>query len=400
MSRGLTRGYDPSLVYNGLPDPWFDGLTVGATPPTTYRFAGGGGAWTNTVVEKGMTADGLPYAVIRGQNTPTNTNLIYFSVGGAAATTGVPAVLGDTVSGWLRAAVLASSGLPVASIALNEATATFLTGTFTTIEPTVLISRDYEVTATRTLTNASATQAVWAIRFGSGTVGVPVDATVRVVFPVLHQGATPLTATVPVGALAERRHGVPTYGLTGALAATFDETVVRSLAVALDFPSGVARWNSSPMDITIGGETFFGVGALGTISAAEEGIELRSYGMSVGITGIPRDAVALALGQAYQGRAGTVWEVILDRDTWRPVADPIVIFRGRMDQMDITLGKMAEVSVKLENRLTDWERPKIVRYTDADQRKRDPNDGSFRFLPATTEKEIIWPARSFWTGRQ
>lgn len=190
-------------------------------------------------------------------------------------------------------------------------------------------------------------------------------------------------------------------GLTvAAQAAVSAETAVRSIAVALDFPSGVARWNSSPMDITIGGETFFGVGALGTISAAEEGIELRSYGMSVGITGIPRDAVALALGQAYQGRAGTVWEVILDRDTWRPVADPIVIFRGRMDQMDITLGKMAEVSVKLENRLTDWERPKIVRYTDADQRKRDPNDGSFRFLPATTEKEIIWPARSFWKNYQ
>lgn len=187
-----------------------------------------------------------------------------------------------------------------------------------------------------------------------------------------------------------------TRGLSSAAqAAIAEEVVVRSVAVALDFPAGVARWNSSPADIVIEGETFLGVGALGTISAAEEGIELRSYGMTVGITGIPRDAIAIALGQAYQGRAATVWEVILDGGTWLPVADPVVIFRGRMDQMDITLGSMAEVSVKLENRLTDWERPKIVRYTDQDQRRRDPNDGSFRFLPATTEKEIIWPSRSF-----
>jgi hypothetical protein len=187
-----------------------------------------------------------------------------------------------------------------------------------------------------------------------------------------------------------------TRGLTAAAqTAVAQETVVRSVAVALDFPSGVARWNSSPADITIGGETFLGVGALGTISAAEEGIELRSYGMTVGISGIPRDAIAIALGQAYQGRAATVWEVMLDSTTWLPVADPVVIFRGRMDQMDITLGASAEVSVKLENRLTDWERPKIVRYTDADQRKRDASDGSFRFVPATTEKEIIWPSRSF-----
>ncbi len=191
-----------------------------------------------------------------------------------------------------------------------------------------------------------------------------------------------------------------TRGLSvAAQTAVAGETVIRSVAVALDFPSGVARWNSSPSDITIGGETFLGVGTLGTISATEEGIELRSYGMTVGITGVPRDAIALALGQAYQGRPGTIWEVVLDSSTWQPVADPLVIFRGRMDQMDITLGSTAEVTVKLENRLTDWERPKIRRYTDADQRKRDPNDGSFRFLPATTEKEIIWPARSFWNGR-
>ena len=191
-----------------------------------------------------------------------------------------------------------------------------------------------------------------------------------------------------------------TRGLTvAAQTAVAGETVIRSVAVALDFPAGVARWNSSPSDITIGGETFLGVGTLGTISATEEGIELRSYGMTVGITGVPRAAIALALGQAYQGRPGTIWEVVLDSSTWQPVADPLVIFRGRMDQMDITLGSTAEVTVKLENRLTDWERPKIRRYTDADQRKRDPNDGSFRFLPATTEKEIIWPARSFWNGR-
>lgn len=188
-----------------------------------------------------------------------------------------------------------------------------------------------------------------------------------------------------------------TRGLSPAVrAAVAGEHVVRAVAVALDFPSGIARWNSSPADIVIGGDLFLGVGALGTISAAEEGIELRSYGMTVGITGVPSDAVAIALGQAYQGRPGTVWEVVLDAEQWVPIAAPIVIFRGRMDQMNITVGVTAQITVSLENRLTDWERPKIRRYNSVDQRARDPNDGSFRFLPATTEKEIIWPARSFF----
>lgn len=188
-------------------------------------------------------------------------------------------------------------------------------------------------------------------------------------------------------------------GLTSAAAAAVGaEVAARQLAVALDFPSGIARWNSSPADIVIDGQTFFGVGALGSMSAAEEGRELRAYGMTVGLTGVPRDAVALALGQAYQGRPGTVWNVALDPTTWLPVDAPMVIFRGRMDQMDITLGETAQITVRLENRLTDWERAKISRYTDQDQRKRAPSDGSFRFVSATTEKEIIWPARSFWNN--
>jgi hypothetical protein len=66
-----------------------------------------------------------------------------------------------------------------------------------------------------------------------------------------------------------------------------------------------------------------------------------------------------------------------------------------MDQMDIALGAQAAVTVRLENRLADWDRPRIRRFTDDEQRRRDPNDGSFRFLSATTEKEIIWPSRSF-----
>lgn len=183
---------------------------------------------------------------------------------------------------------------------------------------------------------------------------------------------------------------------TAAQTAVADETVVRTVAVELDFPSGFVRWNASPADITISGNTFSGVGALGAITAAEEGTELRSYGLTVKLTGIPRDAIALALAEDYQGRAATVWDVPLNDTTWQPVADPVVIFRGRMDQMDIGLGEMAEVSMKLENRLTDWERPKIKRYTDVDQRDRDANDGSFRFVAASTDKEIIWPARSFF----
>jgi hypothetical protein len=178
-------------------------------------------------------------------------------------------------------------------------------------------------------------------------------------------------------------------------AAAAAEQVARTVAVELDFPDGFARFHGGHDSITIDGNTFSGVGQLGSVSVAEESAELRAYGLVVRLSGVPRDAVAYALGQAYQGRKGTVWEVQLDPATFQVIGTPLVVFRGRMDQLDIALGAQASVTCRLENRLADWDRPRIQRFTDDEQRRRDPADGSFRFLPATTEKEIIWPARSF-----
>lgn len=187
-----------------------------------------------------------------------------------------------------------------------------------------------------------------------------------------------------------------THNLTGTVAAAVTaEQVARTVAIELDFPSGMARFNASPKDITISGNTFLGVGMLGSVSVTEESAELRAYGLTVMLSGIPRDVVTLALIQGYQGRRGTVWEVPLNPDTHAVLADPMVIFRGRMDTMEIELGETAFVRVSLENRLADWERPRMQRYTDEDQQARYPGDTGFRFVSAMTEKEIIWPGREY-----
>lgn len=184
-------------------------------------------------------------------------------------------------------------------------------------------------------------------------------------------------------------------GLASAnLTAVAGEIVTRTIAVALEFPSGVARWNGSTMDIVIGGETFLGIGVLGSVSVVEEGAETRAYGMTVGVTGIPRDAVALALTQEYQGRAATLWEVQLDA-TGAPIGTPPIIFRGRMDQMSVQLGETASVTVRLENRLADWDRPRVRRYTHEDQSRAYPGDKGLEFVTSTVEKDIVWPASNW-----
>jgi hypothetical protein len=185
--------------------------------------------------------------------------------------------------------------------------------------------------------------------------------------------------------------------LTSAAAlAVQQEVVARTMAVALDFPSGIARWNASPVSIWIDGAEFLGVGVLGSISVIDESAELRAAGMTVALSGVPRDAVAAAMTQAYQRRPATVWEVVLDQATWQPVEDPIVVFKGRIDQLLVEMGETARVVCRLESRLVDGERARIRRYTDEDQQRAHPGDRFFRFVSATTEKEIVWPAKSFF----
>ncbi|EHM01163.1 hypothetical protein HMPREF9946_02238 [Acetobacteraceae bacterium AT-5844] len=182
---------------------------------------------------------------------------------------------------------------------------------------------------------------------------------------------------------------------TAARAAAQGEVVTRVVAVDLDFPSGHVRLNGSPVSVWIGGNEFHGVGQLGGISAVEESVDLAAYGLTLQLSGIPRDAMVASLAEDYQGRAGIAWEVLLDNTSWQPISEPLLMFRGRMDQMNARLGTEAAVEVKLENRLRDWERPRIRRYTSEDQRRIWPTDLGFEFVPATVEKELIWPAKSF-----
>lgn len=190
-----------------------------------------------------------------------------------------------------------------------------------------------------------------------------------------------------------------TRGLTPAtLAAVTAERVVTTFAVEMSFPSGFVRLNGTPGDITIAGNTYLGVGTLGAISAVEEGGDARAQGITVQLSGIPSDSIAVALTQAYQNRAATVWVVPLDA-AGAVISDPIVIFKGRIDQMDITDGETSAVTVKLESRLRDWAKPRARRYTNEDQQAEYSGDRFFEFVPSVVEKELIWPGKAFWGRR-
>jgi len=63
------------------------------------------------------------------------------------------------------------------------------------------------------------------------------------------------------------------------------------------------------------------------------------------------------------------------------------------DPPTYTASGSSQVILTAESRLAGWERPKVRRFNDADQRKVSPTDRFFEYTTTTVEQEVIWPSK-------
>src|SRR5690606_17159231 len=100
--------------------------------------------------------------------------------------------------------------------------------------------------------------------------------------------------------------------------------------------------------------------------------------------------LALALGEHYQGRRARLWLGAMT-EGGEIVADPIPIFAGRMDVMNIDEGsETSTIVMSAENQLIDLKRKDDLRYTDAAQQALYPGDRGLEFVAALQDRELIW----------
>lgn len=159
--------------------------------------------------------------------------------------------------------------------------------------------------------------------------------------------------------------------------------------VELNFPGQFLRLNNSGVNFDWNGSTWLGVGRLGSIDPVKEGADLQARGLALRMSGIDPAAIALALGTQYQGRSCKLWAGPLT-SAHAIIADPALIFWGRMDTMDIDIGDTATITVSAESRLADWDRPRVRRYNREDQRIDYPADIGFEFVSQMVTKELRW----------
>lgn len=165
--------------------------------------------------------------------------------------------------------------------------------------------------------------------------------------------------------------------------------------VELDFGSGAVRVTNAPYTFSWNGHDWLGLGTLGSIEPIEEGAGLEARGVGLRLAGVPvsndehPEMIGIALDEHYQGRDCRIWVAVLD-DQYRIIGDPKLIFLGRMDHMDITVGDVGSILLHAESRLADLERPRVRRYNDADQQAEYAGDLGLQFAEQMVEFAILW----------
>lgn len=158
--------------------------------------------------------------------------------------------------------------------------------------------------------------------------------------------------------------------------------------VEMDFDSGVVYAHSGVGDFPWNGHTFKGVSWLGKISDMEEGENLQSYGISLQLSGVADEIVALSLTEHYRGRALKIWLAFLDENS-QLEGDPVGPWRWRMSTMDGEFtGSKAIVTLTATSRMAQWERANPLRYTNEEQLALYPGDFYGEFVSAASEKQI------------
>lgn len=211
------------------------------------------------------------------------------------------------------------------------------------------------------------------------------------------------------------------------LAAMANPVITWLILVRYEFDSGTLAFCNLLDDYVFEGVTYTGMGDLGNISEVVENTSLDPAYFDVTLSGIKTELLAAALNENYTNRdcyvhlgllsqpGDTETELLEWSDTtlpwndltlgwgssggYRLIGEPFVFFYGKVSEMQCSYGENSQIVVTAVDEASVWEKPKLERYTDQDQRARYPGDTGFRFVAQLAGKNIIWPSRQWFVNR-
>ncbi len=178
--------------------------------------------------------------------------------------------------------------------------------------------------------------------------------------------------------------------LSAAALAVIESGDIRPLdLVKIEYDDATVAVHSGVGTLVYDGVSFLGVGQYGGISSVSEDNELQAANVTLALSGVDPNLISQALGTDWQGRLCTIYRAFLD-SSYAVIIDPIVIFKGRLDQQNITMGSTARIDVVVENLTSDWQRSRVARFNNAEQQRRFAGDKGLQFVEQATDKPIYW----------
>jgi hypothetical protein len=165
----------------------------------------------------------------------------------------------------------------------------------------------------------------------------------------------------------------------------------KNIAVLMeaDFDSGSLNLFSGYGSLTVDGVTYTGSGKAVQVDPAQETAEVQATNATVQLSGIQEADIAIALTENYQGRPCRLKLAFFDASL-NLIADPVVMFSGRMDVMNLNDDpKNPVITMTAE---TDFIRMTVARLrnrTNEDQQIDYPGDKGLEFVTAMQNKTIF-----------
>jgi hypothetical protein len=176
----------------------------------------------------------------------------------------------------------------------------------------------------------------------------------------------------------------------GQLAATQSANLRPAFFVEAHFVSGPIYVWTGRGSIAWGGQTWLGVGTLGTISTIEEGASVDAKGINLTMSGIDSTLLTDVMTEFQVGLPVLVRLGLFDA-TLALIDDPVISWAGRMDQPTIDVdGQTCSISINCENRLVEMNVAVDRRYTNEDQQLDHPGDRGMEFVSSIQDVTIYW----------
>jgi hypothetical protein len=158
--------------------------------------------------------------------------------------------------------------------------------------------------------------------------------------------------------------------------------------VEATFQSGPVYLWSGYGTLVYGGNSYIGVGAMGSISPIEEGSTVEAKGVVLTFSGFDASLLPSVMTEFLLRKPAIVSLGLFNEGSL--IANPLICFQGLMDrpQIDAT-GKVATITINCESELLDMSVSVERRYDQEDQARDWPGDLGMNFV-VNIQEITIW----------